>query len=224
MTAIGILIGLFLLLFLVSRVLTRTISGLILHVTRQEKAAVFALAILFFPGTVIHEVAHYLMAHILFVRAGNMVLFPRLEGNGVRLGSVSIEKTDPFRRMIIGVAPILIGTSLLFLLLYYATIQNYSLFSLPMIGIGYFVFEIGNTMFSSKKDLEGVIELVLALIIIAGILFFLGVRLPENFFTFLESDEMRSLFQKGSIVLIVPILIDVALIGVFSLLKKILLR
>lgn len=224
MTALLLLIFLFFFLFFLSRTLTRAISGLLLSITRHQKITVYILALLFFPGTVLHEVAHYLMACLLVVPAGNMVLFPRLEGNGVRLGSVAIQKTDPFRRMLIGVAPFLFGSTILFCLLALALKEEYPIISFPMFAIGYVVFEIGNTMFSSKKDMEGAIELIGAFLILGILLYIFGLRIPEEFFIFLNSSDATTLFQKGSILIGVPILLDLFIIVSLSFIKKVLTK
>lgn len=222
MTQALILLALFLCLFLLSRSLTRSISHLVLTITRQQKIAVATLAFLFLPGTLLHEIAHFLMARILFVPAGNMILLPKVEGNTIRLGSVSIQQTDPIRRMVIGITPFLLGTTILFSLLLFATDQSFPLFSLPMLGIGYVVFEIGNTMFSSRKDLEGVLTLVLVLAAILILLYIAGIRPPEHLFQFLNSQKMITLFKQGSLLISVPILIDLAVILLLKFMQKIL--
>ena len=72
--------------------------------TGSEKAAVILFSILFFPGTLIHELAHWLMAKLLFVPTSSMEFIPQIQGGSIKLGSVSIAKTDPLRRLLIGVA------------------------------------------------------------------------------------------------------------------------
>ena len=220
MTSALILFLLFFLLFFISRTLTRSISGLILEVTKRQKIAVYFLAFLFLPGTLIHEVAHYLMANLLFVPAGNMRLWPKIDGNHVRLGSVEIQTTDPFRRMLIGFAPFLFGSTILFTLIYYISIQDFPLFSMPLFGLGYAIFEIGNTMFSSRKDLEGVIEVVGAITILSILLYIAGIRLPDNFFYFLSSEKMETIFQMGSTYILIPIVLDVLIILFFNIAKR----
>jgi len=74
---------------------------------------------LFFPGTVIHELAHLLAAGLLFVKTGSMEIIPKVMDDEIRLGSVQVAKTDPFRRTIIGVAPVLLGMAIIFGILFY---------------------------------------------------------------------------------------------------------
>src|SRR5471030_284135 len=105
-------------LFLLSQRLTRSLSFFFYKVTKSKKITILLLALLFLPGTFIHELAHYLMAIILFVHAEGLELIPKIQEHDVKLGSVQIERTDPFRRLLIGMAPFLFGTSILLSLLY----------------------------------------------------------------------------------------------------------
>src|ERR1700681_939898 len=87
-------------LFLVSRLMTRVLSFL----------PIFLISFIFLPGIIIHELSHLLVASILFVKTGEIEFMPQVQDEGLKLGSVSIAKTDPIRRFIIGVSPIILGT------------------------------------------------------------------------------------------------------------------
>lgn len=160
------------------------------------------------------------MAALLQVPVGEMKLFPEMQEGGVKLGSVQIAKTDPFRRAIIGVAPFIVGMGIL-LGIFYTFLK--SLHTLPLwtliLGI-YIVFEIANTMFSSKKDLEGTIELLLAISVIGIVLFFLGVHVPHSFSVFFTEKRTLETIQQGIFYLLIPLIIDIVTI----LLMKSLLR
>jgi hypothetical protein len=134
------------------------------------------MAAFFFVGTVIHEFSHLIMANLLFVHTGKMELLPKLEGNTIRLGSVEIVKPDPFRRLLIGVAPFLMGTTIIILTLFSADFFD----ATHTLWIGILalliVFQIGNTMFSSKKDMEGASFFLVLFIIAIVTLYLLGFR------------------------------------------------
>src|SRR5258708_10781629 len=138
--------------------------------------------------------SHFLTALFLLVPVGQIELVPVIEENGVRMGSVPIGKTDIIRRTLIGVAPILFGLAIIFITI-----------SLPISWFirVYIAFEIGNTMFSSERDLEGVIPFLVFLIIVYIILYFLGVRIsfPIN----------MELFKTADIFLLIPIGVDLLL-------------
>src|SRR5581483_9511260 len=101
------------LLFFLSSQITQRISGFLLKVTKNQSTSIAILAFFFFPGVVIHELAHFIIATLLFVRTGDIEFVPKIEGDRVKLGSVQIAKTDPFRRALIGVAPVLVGLFLI---------------------------------------------------------------------------------------------------------------
>lgn len=206
------------LLFLLSRVLTKSISYLLHWVLRSKAITVYIMGILFMPGTLVHEVSHYLMARLLFVPAGKMELVPYLDEHGVKLGSVAIAKTDPFRRVLIGVAPFLFGTAIILITLFYTAKDGIPNNPWQILLIGYIVFEIGNTMFSSRKDMEGALELLLALLVVGVVLYFIGIRLPDIDPKTVLPYWVQNIFKTGSMFLLVPLIIDV---GIIALLKGI---
>lgn len=204
-------------LFLLSHVVTKKLSRFFYHITHSAKTTIYLLALLFFPGTLLHELSHFFMAQLLFVPVGKMEFVPKLEGNSVKLGSVSIARTDIFRRLLIGMAPFFFGTSILLGILFLAAQNN--LFEQPLfiLLIGYAVFEIGNTMFSSKKDLEGAIELLLAIFVISIVLYFAGVRLPAlNTEAFFAQPRVMTVFEKGTLFLLFPLILDILIIGLLK--------
>ncbi len=204
-------------LFLLSHMLTKKLSRFFYRISRSAKTTIYLLAFLFFPGTLLHELSHFFMAQILFVPVGHMEFVPKLEGNGVKLGSVSIAHTDIFRRLLIGMAPFFFGTSILLATLFFAAQNNLFEDPLFIVIIGYTVFEIGNTMFSSKKDLEGAIELLLALFVISTVLYFAGVRLPAlNTELFFAHPLIKTVFEKGSLFLLIPLCLDLLVIGLLK--------
>lgn len=112
-------------LFLLARRLVNSLARLIYKVTRSHGAVVNILAIFFLPGTIMHELAHLLFAGVMLVPVGEMSVIPEIQdipvgrqGMGVRLGSVQIGRTDPFRRTIIGVAPVIFGMLLILVSIY----------------------------------------------------------------------------------------------------------
>lgn len=214
--------GELLLLFLLSRFVTGGISQLGYRLTHSSKVSVYILSFLFLSGTIIHELSHYLAAQILFVRTGKMEFVPKIYEDRVKLGSVQIEKTDPIRRAIIGVAPFLIGTSLIIILLFSAEFYNGWSSIWMSILICYLLFEIGNTMFSSRKDMEGVIELSVVILIFGIIFYFIGIRIPDTFFDFLNSKSVLNIFERGSYYLLLPVIIDSLFIAVTKLSLRIL--
>lgn len=221
----GTFLGCILLLFLISKLVTMKLSHLIYRLTHSHGVTINTLAFLFFPGTLIHELSHFLMAALLFVPVGEIDLWPKIEngGNTVKLGSVQIAQTDIFRRFLIGAAPFVFGILLLLGILFYGVssqLFNQTWFVILMV---YLAFEIGNTMFSSKKDMEGALELFGVIIFFVIIFYFLGVRIPSfDPKVFFDNPTVTQVFKQGSLFLLVPLGIDIlvlALLRIFSFKK-----
>lgn len=212
--------GLLLLLYFVSQTLTRTLSSVLYRVSSDQTLSMYILAVIFFPGVVIHEVSHYMSAFLLGVHAENVEFFPKMIEGKLKLGSVQIQKTDPLRKTLIGVAPI--GGGILVLLgsiyLYKAVFPD-SIWAFIIFGI--FYFQVANTMFSSKKDMEG-----------TGIFFLLGVLTLFALWLFnipilewVTSSDVgivtQSLLLRGSTYLLIAVAADIFVLIVLFGLKKI---
>lgn len=175
MTVHGILLGIELVaLYALSRSVTKNLFVAFFLVTRSRPISISILSILFFPGTVIHELAHLFTAEILGVKTSGLTLVPEaIEEKNVRTGSVGIAQTDPIRRSIIGIAPVFTGLGSIGIIMYFLP----QLSSYWIVGIGYWVlFVISNTMFSSPEDLEGFWPVVLVIALFATAGYIVGFR------------------------------------------------
>jgi hypothetical protein len=210
-----------LLLFLLSKSLTNQLFAFFYQTTRSKKISIYLLSILFLPGTIIHEISHALMAAILQVRVGRMEFIPKLVGNNLKMGSVEVGHSDPIRRILIGTAPFLFGVSILIGTFFYAIQNDLLTNKLYVIVISYIVFEIGNTMFSSRKDLEGALGVTLAFMLISVIFYLIDFRLPALSPSIIFSNPIiKEVLQKACIYLLFPIGIDIILISILKLLKR----
>lgn len=198
---------LFILLFFLSRYLTESISAFFYQITHKHTLSIQLLAILFLPGVIIHELSHWLIASMLFVPTGQIEFFPQAHGNTVKLGSVQVGKTDPIRRFFIGIAPSLVGLAILLALIWFLTPSLQS-FSWQTIIFLYSLFEIGNTMFSSKKDLEGALIFLVLTFLFITLLFFLKVPLQSLFLSFLMLPSVAATILQITQFLLIAVGID----------------
>jgi len=202
-------------LFLLSRSITKTLSKFL---------PISLMSLIFLPGVFIHEMSHMLMAVILFVPIGEMEFIPKKSGNGVKLGSIEIAKTDPIRRSIIGFAPVFAGLMIVIGIVYlfssnllFFQNQNLWIYISVILLLTYLLFAISNAMFSSKVDMEGAIEILIALFIIFIASYLLGFRPPLEYLGKIFTKELVGIIQKSAIFLLIPIIIDLLILGIIKL-------
>ncbi len=210
------------LLYLLSTSLSKELSSLFYRITRSQRITIYMLAFIFLPGTLVHELSHYLVARLLLVYAGKLELMPKLQEGGVKLGSVAIAQCDPFRRFMIGIAPFLVGTGLIIGMLFYATTHNILNHHLEILLVGYGLFEIGNTMFSSRRDMEGSLKLLGIIALVLILLYFLHIGFMHIFLIYVETPTVTTLLQTIDLYLLIPLVIDVVVIIVLKLLNHLL--
>lgn len=98
------------LFWLAQRWLHRELQAILLLLTRNPSVAIGIFSLLFFPGVLLHETSHFLMARLLRVRTGKFSLIPQTTAQGsLRLGYVETARADWFRDTLIGLAPLLTG-------------------------------------------------------------------------------------------------------------------
>jgi len=166
---------------------TKSLFKFLFLLTKSQILTTRLFAIIMLPGTILHELSHWLVAEILQVPTGKFDYMPKVEGNNIRMGSVQIGRVDPFRRTLVGIAPMISGILVIVILVNLlpfgrwqaSPLQNdsiiqhstnqFPLFNLQLTTYNlqllsplsflylYLIFIISNTMFSSKKDLEAAI-------------------------------------------------------------------
>jgi len=178
-------------LFVLSRRVTRGIFLSLYRIFRVRSIAISLTTALLFPGTVIHELSHLFTAEMLGVKTGKLNLAPEsIEGEDIKIGSVELTQTDPFRRSVIGLAPFVVGIGAIIGLSSIVpqcwnetvvTFQNNTLFSSSsfylLLVTFYLIFAVSNTMFASKEDMKGVIPLAIVLGMLGGAIYMAGFRI-----------------------------------------------
>ncbi|MGE5123359.1 MAG: hypothetical protein ACM3H7_02505 [Acidobacteriaceae bacterium] len=228
------------LLFL-QRFVQREIQAIFLLLTRQPEISVALFSLLFFPGVLLHEVSHYLMAHLLGVKTGRFSIIPRNLGAGrLRLGYVETASTDFIRDALIGAAPLLTGgvfvafagISRLQLNVLWQNINAgqsssmvgalKSVYGLPDFWLWFYLtFTVSSTMMPSASDRRAWAPILLmmagitALVLLAGI----GPWLLTRF-----GSIMQSALQAVTVVFAITILIHLVLLLPAWIIRKILSR
>lgn len=181
-------------LLYLQRWLHREIQGVFLLITHRADITMALFSILFLPGVLLHELSHFLVARLLGVRTGQLSLIPRpLENGKIQLGYVETERSDLLRDAIIGVAPLLAGSSFVaiaglyglhlnifqidgskldlnFLVETIETVYNSPDFWLWF----YLIFTISSTMMPSASDRRAWLPLGILVLILFGVAVFIG--------------------------------------------------
>jgi hypothetical protein len=181
-------------LVFLQRLLHREIQAVLLISTRNPQLTVGLFSVLFFPGVFLHESSHFLMAKLLGVSTRDFSLIPRTLPNGrVQMGYVETEKSDILRDSLIGLAPLIAGTTFLaYVGLYQLKIDSLlgmfmsaqygsfwsSLLALPQVSDFpiwfYLAFTISSTMMPSESDRHAWLPLGLLTVLLLVIAFFAG--------------------------------------------------
>lgn len=207
----------FFILFLLAQAFAKNFFRFWFLLTKSEIWAMRLSSVFLLPGTLIHELSHWLVAELVQVRTGDINLMPKYEeGEGIKLGSVKIARSDVFRRTLIGIAPVIVG---LILIVSLASLLPSPIWSgfviIPDLLIIMVIFLISNTMFSSKKDMEVAFVPFVMLVIFAITFWWFDWSLPEKFLMFsgeilikLNGAFAVTIFIDGLFLLIVKVLIS----------------
>ncbi len=217
----AVIVSELLFLFLLSKQLTRSLSYFLYTLKFNQTWSTIVIAILFLPGTIVHELSHWIMAKILFVPTGRMSLLPKLMGSTILMGSVSIAKVDRIRSLLIGIAPFITGSFIILSSFFFILPNIHSLGYWVICLFVYLLFVITNSMFSSKKDLEGSIIFISICMLLFSLLYFFDRHLLQQIqmILFLIPQDTL-LFAIYS--LAIPLALDIGIIIVLRLLIRIL--
>lgn len=107
-------------LLVTQRWIHRHLQGIAFLATGRKSWAIILYALFLFPGVLLHELSHWLMAGILGVKTGGFSVLPRLQPNGsIQLGYVEYYKSErlgPIRESLVGSAPLISGTAVVLLI------------------------------------------------------------------------------------------------------------
>ena len=201
----------FFLIYLISRQLIKEIYFFLRGIFKSEKMTYIILWLIFFPGTVIHELSHFFAAMILFLPVKDIRLFPQLEEHSIKLGSVHYVKKDFFRGFLVGVAPVF-GAMISFWIISHLSVNILTY---------YLIFAIAATMFSSKKDLEDLIYLVPLVLIMGVVIYIFNIKVSFLIEEVFNLNLLTSFLKRVNHYLLISIFIDIFIFAILKLLRKI---
>lgn len=169
-------------------------SGMSLLLFGRTRPGLLFYSIIFLPGTIIHELSHWIVAEILQVKTGEITIFPdtQTDQSTQRLGSVATVRTDPFRGFLIGLAPFITGLGILAILgrLLQLGWGNYAWWQLALIIYGIMV--ISNSMMISKEDRRTWPFMIVTLILLLIVMYRMQLTLSPSI-SLLASNTMTKL-------------------------------
>lgn len=212
-------------LFVTQKWLMVQISKLIHKLGGSRNSLIVVWSIIFLPGTVIHELSHFLFAILTGARTGKIEIFPRFleedwedeeSGGNVTLGYVQTQRLNPIQGLFVGLAPFIVGIAMLVWISSQIQLSYLSASYFLLAFQGYLFFTISNSFFPSSSDLKHVYPVVITLIIILAALWFFGVK-----FLVTPSAAFYDLLTTMSLTLMFSALVNLAIVIMLFLANKI---
>lgn len=196
-------------IFVISRLILKELF-LFLRKFFQTDFPVFSIiSLLFLPGTIIHETAHFITALFLILPVKSMTVFPRWDDNEIKLGEVLFIKKDFFRAILVGIAPIFFGIGILFSLFYFH-IYPASNFWVNIL-LSYLIFSISANMFSSKQDLKDLALIIPVILLIVIIFYVFNIKI--------NTQDVNVIMNRINLYIFFVLIINIALFSFTKLLN-----
>ena len=177
-------------LWWLSRRIGLLIQELVYLLTGSGDMAMVVLFLVYLPGILVHEAAHWLMAKLLGLKTQKFRVWPKKSRKYIGLGSVKVASGGPVRDSLVGMAPLLVGTALLVLIgervfdaqavtfawrtgnLLDGLLSVFAALAEKPDGLwwGYILFAIANAMTPSASDREPLKSLALYVVIVGVLL------------------------------------------------------
>jgi hypothetical protein len=198
--------------------------------TRSPGLAMVVLFLVFWPGVMLHEGAHWLMAQLLGLKTGKFRVWPEMRKDSLRLGSVTVHSGGPVAISLVGMAPLVVGVPIIALIGHrifgaHAVIDAFAqgrwldgievfwlaLRSTDGLVWAFFLFAIANAMMPSESDRAAAMPVLQYAAVVAVFYFLLGLPLAP-----LDAALawLAPVLQDLSSALIFTILLDLVVLAV----------
>lgn len=138
--------------------------------------------LVFLPGTILHELSHWLTAELLGVRTGEITILPTVSSTGEgreKLGSVQTASSGPVRSFLIGAAPSFTGLALLYLFGFLLPISSLWWHYLLLF---YGIIVVGSSMLLSAEDRRAWPFIGILLVVILTVFYVTPLEIPASFY------------------------------------------
>ena len=208
-------------IYLISRRLINLLFFSLRRIFKNDQMVYNLIALLFLPGTIIHEISHFLAATLLLLRVRSVTILPEWKEHYLKLGSVIYEKKDLLRSILVGIAPLFGGLAFFWLLAAFQLFpQNNWWLNLLF---GYLVFTVATNMFSSAKDLQDLIYILPLIAIVIAVIYIFNIRINLVFAAgFWEN--ISTVLQQINIYLLISLALEITLWGLLKLMNWVIKR
>jgi len=188
---------------------------------KSKEASVYFVSFIFLPGTFIHEMCHVMATVLLGGRVGSINLWPKIEGNHIKMGTAEVEVLDIFRNSIIGTAPLVFGS----LILIFISSNFFEQVLWVQVIFAYLIFQISNSMFLSDTDLVEVRGLFFVLLFITLIAYLYNFQVEKILFlpqdlSFLNSSLYINELKNVNIFFGITFIINILFLFIAKLIKS----
>lgn len=228
-------------LLILQRRLHWEVQAIFLLLTRRQDITIILFSLLFFPGVLLHETSHWIVARLLQVKTGRFSLLPQpLPDGKLQMGYVETARADVFRETLIGAAPMITGGAFTA----YAGLMGLGLLTLWQISLGgslqglllalrdmarqpdfglwlYLTLVVSSTMLPSASDRRAWLPLAGILASLAALALFMGAGpwMAANL-----APRLDQALQAAAVVLVVSDVVHAALLPPLWVVRRVLQR
>ena len=194
-------------IYIISRLIIKELFIFLRKFFKTDFPVFSVVSLLFLPGTIIHETAHFITAILLILPVKSMSIFPKWDENEIKLGEVLFIKKDFLRAILVGIAPVFFGIGILFSLFYF------KIYPANNVGLNilysYLIFSISANMFSSSQDLKDLILIIPVILFIIIIFYVFNIKINMT--------NLNVIINKVNFYIFIVLTIDTVLFGILKL-------